>query len=161
MLEDPLENVLNVVAHCLPMEQAVAVWDSALNKNLIDYPRLQRLPFNGVASQVLANVSRFADSGLESFVRLRLAWLKLRIVPQAWVLGHRVDYLIGDRLILLIDGSQHEGKQRRLDNAHDFELRQRGYEIIRVGYVEVMFDWPAVQLKIMQAIGLGMHLKKR
>lgn len=156
-LLDAIENVLDTVAHCLPVEEAIAVWDSALNKDLIDYPRLARLPFTGVAKRVLAGASRFADSGLESYVRQRLAWLRLRIVPQAWVLGHRVDFLIGDRLVLQIDGSQHEGRQRRSDNGHDFELGQRGYEVIRVGYAEVVFDWPGVQLKIMQALALGRH----
>lgn len=156
-LLDAIENVLDTVAHCLSVEEAIAVWDSALNKGLIDCPRLVRLPFTGVAKQVLAGTSRFADSGLESYVRQRLAWLRLRIVPQAWVLGHRVDFLIGDRLVLQVDGSQHEGKQRRSDNGHDFELRQRGYEVIRVGYAEVVFDWPGVQLKTMQALALGRH----
>lgn len=160
-LVDPLVNTLDAVAHCLPLEEAVAVWDSALNNKLIEYAVLARLPFKGVAKQVLLRASRFADSGLESYVRQRLAWLRLRIVAQAWVLGHRVDFLIGERLILQIDGAQHEGAQRTSDNTHDAELSLRGYEVIRVGYWQVVDDWPAVQQLIMMAIAQGLHRGKR
>lgn len=139
----------------------MAVWDSALNNKLIEYAVLARLPFKGVAKQVLLRASRFADSGLESYVRQRLAWLRLRIVAQAWVLGHRVDFLIGERLILQIDGAQHEGAQRTSDNTHDAELSLRGYEVIRVGYWQVVDDWPAVQQLIMMAIAQGLHRGKR
>lgn len=121
-LEDSIENVLNAVAHCQPFEEAVAIWDSALNKGLVEWQRLSRLPLTGLAKEVLLASNRFADSGLESYVRTRLAWLKLRIVAQAWAHGHRVDFLIGERLVLQVDGSQHTGAQRSSDNQHDAEL---------------------------------------
>lgn len=157
-LEDPLENVLNIVAHCQPFEEAVAIWDSALNKRLVEWQTLAKLPLTGLAKTVLLASNRFADSGLESYVRTRLAWLKLRVVAQAWVHGHRVDFLIGERLVLQVDGSQHTGIQRSNDNQHDAELVLRGYEVIRVTYTQVVFDWPAVQQRIMQAIAQGKHL---
>lgn len=142
------------------LEEAVTIWDSALNKQLIDYAVLARLPFKGVAKKVLERASRFADSGLESYVRQRLAWLRIRIVPQAWIYGHRVDFLIGDRLILQVDGRQHQGAQRTSDIAHDAMLALRGYEVIRVSYEQIMGDWPAVQLRIMMAIAQGLHLDR-
>lgn len=157
-IEDPIENVLNLVAHCQPLEEAVAIWDSALNKGLVEWTTLARLPFTGVAKDVLLASSRFADSGLESYVRIRLAWLKIRIVAQAWLHGHRVDFLIGQRLVLQVDGKQHVGAQRTKDNKHDAGLRLRGYEVIRVTYSQIVFDWPAVQQQIMRAIAQGMHL---
>ncbi|MFC6234672.1 endonuclease domain-containing protein [Leucobacter soli] len=157
-LEDPLANVLDAVARCQPFEEAVAIWDSALNNGLVEWLVLSRLPFAGVAKDVLAASNRFADSGLESYVRTRLAWLRVRIVAQAWVHGHRVDFLIGERLVLQIDGSQHSGAQRMADNRHDAELRLRGYEVIRIGYTQVMRDWPNVQQLIMDAISQGLHL---
>lgn len=157
-LEDPLENALNAVAHCQPFEEAVAIWDSALNKRLVEWQTLSKLPLTGRAKKVLLASNRFADSGLESYVRTRLAWLRIRIVAQAWLYGHRVDFLIGARLVLQIDGSQHTGAQRSSDNQHDAELRLRGYEIIRVTYTQVMFDWPTVQQQIMLAVAQGKHL---
>lgn len=157
-LGDPLENVLDTVARCQPLEEAVAIWDSALNRGLLEWLSLSRLPFKGPARKVLAMSSRFADSGLESYVRMRLAWLNVRVVAQAWVHGHRVDFLIGHRLILQIDGSHHIGSQRTKDARHDAEVSLLGYEVIRVTYAQVMYDWPAVQQRIMRAVAQGKHL---
>ena len=157
-IEDSIENVLNTVAHCQPFEEAVAIWDSALNKRLVEWSALGRLSLTGAARAVHAASSSFADSGLESYVRVRLAWLKLRIVPQTWVHGHRVDFLIGQRLILQIDGAQHVGAQRTKDDEHDAEVALLGFSVIRVTYTQVMGDWPAVQQRILMAIGQGAHL---
>lgn len=157
-LEDRLENILDVVARCRPFEEAVAIWDSALNKRLVEWLALSRLPLTGAARRVLMASSRFADSGLESYVRVRLAWLKERIVAQAWVHGRRVDFLIGQRLIFQIDGNQHVGAQRGKDDQHDAEVRLLGFEIVRATYAQVMYDWPAVQDRIMAAVAQGLHL---
>lgn len=158
LVEDSIENVLNTVAHCQMFEEAVAIWDSALNKRLVEWSALGRLQLKGVAKEVHAASSMFADSGLESYVRLRLAWLKVSVTAQAWVLGHRVDFLLGRRLILQIDGSQHVGAQRTKDDEHDAKVALLGFHVIRVTYAQVMYDWPAVQHRIMIAIGQGLHL---
>lgn len=100
----------------------------------------------------------YSDSGLETFVIPRLRWLRLRIVPQAWIRGHRVDFLIGERLVLQIDGATHIGAQRVQDNRHDAELLLMGYHVIRVGYGQVVDDWPGVQALIMRAVAQGLHL---
>ncbi len=157
-LEDPLVNVLDTVARCQPFEEAVAIWDSALNKGLVEWLALSRFPFTGKSKQVLAASNRFADSGLESYVRTRLAWMRIRVVAQAWLQGHRVDFLIGQRLILQIDGSQHTGAQRTKQGQHDAKVSLLGYKVIRVTYAQVMHDWPAVQLLIMEALAQGKHL---
>lgn len=159
VIEDPIENVLNHVAHCQKFEDAVAVWDSALNKRLVDRSTLARLPLRGAAKEVLEASSGFAESGLESFVRLRLRWLRVRVTAQAWILGHRVDFLLGERLVLQIDGGHHVGPQRTSDISHDAELVLRGYAVIRVGYEQVVHRWPEVQARIMQAIAQGLHLE--
>lgn len=101
--------------------------------------------------------NRSADSGLESYVRMRLAWLKVRIVAQAWVHGRRVNFLIGHRRILQIDGSHHIGSQRTKDDRHDAEVSLLGYEVIRVTYAQVMHDWAAVQQRLIHAVAQGKH----
>ena len=158
-LVEPPENMLDQVARCVPHEEAVAVWDSALHTGLVDLDKLRGMHFRGRARALLEAASPFAGSGLESYVRLRLGWLRVSITWQAWLLGHRVDFLIGERLVLQIDGGTHVGLQRSADIRHDAELRLRGYTVIRVGYVDVMERWPAVQSLIMQAIGQGLHLR--
>ncbi len=157
LLIDPVENVLALVAACQPYEAALAVWESALNKKIVDPLVLGRLRLSARARELLAAANPFADSGLESFVLPRLAWMKVRIVPQVWLYGHRVDFLIGDRLVLQIDGGTHVDAQRAADIRHDAELMLRGYHIIRVGYDQVVYDWPGVQALIMQAVAQGLH----
>lgn len=89
----------------------------------------------------------------------RLRWLKLRIVQQTWIAGHWVDLLIGDRLVLQIDGAHHDDpKQRQKDIAYDARLRLLGYTVIRVSYQQVMNDWPSVQHLIMQAVAQRLHV---
>lgn len=159
LLEDRLENVLAYVAGCQPWESALAIWESALNRRATTLERLRRLPFRGAARRLLAESTPFSDSGLESIFLTRLRWLRVRIVPQAWVNGHRVDFLIGERLVVQIDGATHTGAQRTSDNRHDGALDLDGYHVIRVGYWQVLEDWPGVQLLIMTAIAQGHHLR--
>lgn len=157
LLEDPIENVLAVVAECQPHEPALAIWESALRKGLIDRQALLRMELPCRARELLAVASPFSDSGLETFIPGRLSWLGLRIVPQAWIAGHKVDFLIGDRLVLQIDGAHHVGLQRTQDIEHDAQLMLLGYHVIRVGYDQIMNDWVSVQDVIMRAIAQDLH----
>ncbi|MEU1970554.1 type IV toxin-antitoxin system AbiEi family antitoxin domain-containing protein [Microbacterium sp. NPDC019599] len=156
-LVDPIENVLATVAVCRPHEEALAIWESALNRGMVDSLALKRLPFTGRARQLREEASPYSDSGLESFVVPRLRWMRLRIVPQAWLAGRPVDFLIGERLVLQIDGGHHVGPQREADIAHDARLMLMGYHVIRVGYGQVVDDWPGVQALIMRAVAEGLH----
>lgn len=160
-LVDPIENVLALTASCLPFEEALAIWESAMERGLVQLPTLGRLPFRGRARDVLDQASPFAGSGLESFIPPRLMWLRVPIVPQAWIAGHRVDFLLGDRLVLQIDGGSHIGMQREADNAHDAELMLLGYHVIRVGYAQVMHRWHDVQDTVARAVAQGLHRAER
>lgn len=156
-LADPIENVLALVSACQPHDAALAIWESALRKGLVDRARLQQMPLPSAARQLLIEANPYADSGLETIFSTRLRWLGLRILSQIWIHGHHVDFLIGDRLVVQIDGGHHVGNQRSSDIAHDAELRLRGYSVFRFGYQQVMADWPFVQSIIMQAVAQGLH----
>jgi very-short-patch-repair endonuclease len=156
-LIDPIENALALVAQCQPFEAALAVWESALQKQLVDPLVLQRLPLPARAHEILQRANPFAESGLETFVIPRLRWLRLRIIPQVWIAGHRVDFLIGECLVLQTDGGTHVGAQRELDNRHDALLNLMGYHVIRVGYHQVVSDWASVQDAILRAVAQGLH----
>lgn len=157
---DPVENALGYIAECEPFERALATWDSALNKGLVQIDALSRLPLRPAARRVLASASPFADAGLETYLRPRLRWLRQPLRIQIWIHGHRVDALLGDRLVLQIDGRHHVGAQRSEDIKHDAALMLLGYHVIRVSYSQVMFDWPAVQDVIMRAIAQGLHVAR-
>ncbi len=160
VLVDPIENVLGAVAACRLFEQAVAIWESALNKGLVDLAALRRLRLSPTARRIAEIVTPFADSGLESFAVPRLRWMRLPLSRQIWIAGHRVDLLIGDRLVLQIDGGHHVGPQREQDIAHDAALTLLGYHVIRVGYAQVVERWHEVQDLVMRAVAQGLHLAR-
>lgn len=157
-LTDPIENVLALVADCEPFERALATWESALNQGLVSLAGLSEYPWKPSARDLLEQANPFADAGTETYLRDRLRWLNLRILVQVWLAGHRVDVLIGARLILQIDGKHHVGAQRSEDIRHDAELRLMGYHVIRVSYQQLMYEWPTVQELIMRAVAQSLHL---
>ncbi len=157
VLVDPIENVLMTVASCRPFEEARTVWDSALNRELVDLAALRRLPWRGAARKLIEESTPWADSGLETLFVVRLRWLRLPIRVQISIAGHRVDVLIGERLVVQIDGGHHVGAQRTSDIRHDAQLLLSGYHVIRVGYEQVVHRWPEVQEQIMRAVAQGLH----
>lgn len=157
-LIDPVENVLSLVSTCLPFAQALAIWESALRKDLVSLQSLRAMPFGPRGRRLIAVARPWSDSGLESIATSRLRFLRLPITQQAFVLGKPVDVLIGDRLILEIDGATHTGRQRDRDIAFDARAAANGYHVIRVSYVQVLEQWPMVQRMIMTAVAQGRHL---
>jgi len=158
VLEDGIENTLVLVAECRPFEEALVVWESALHAGLVSLAVMRRLRLTERVRRVLEATAPFADSGVETVVVPRLRWMGLPLRRQIVIAGRPVDLLIGDRLVLQIDGGHHIGPQRDADNAHDATLRLMGYHVIRVSYRQVFDDWPAVQERIMLAVAQGLHL---
>jgi very-short-patch-repair endonuclease len=147
------------VAACQPFEVALAVWESALRKEEVSARRWHGFAFRP-ARRVLAAAEVWSDSGLETIVVPRLRWMRLSLRRQIWIAGHRVDLLIGERLVLQIDGGHHVGAQRDADNAHDAALMLLGYHVIRVGYRQVIHQWEQVQDVLMRAVAQGLHLAR-
>lgn len=154
---DPIENVLVAVSRCLPHEQALAVWESALRQGAVSRTALARLDLPPAARRLCDEASPFPDSGLETLLPTRLRWLRLPMTPQAWILGRPVDLLIGERLVIQIDGGHHVGAQRAADIAHDALLMLHGYHVIRVTYHQVVNEWIAVQELISRAVAQELH----
>ncbi|WOF24584.1 DUF559 domain-containing protein [Microbacterium betulae] len=154
---DPVENVLVLAAVCQPYENALAIWESAWRKGKVDMEVLAGLELPPAARRLVADAMPFADSGVETLVVPRLRWMRLPLRRQFWIAGHAVDLLIGDRLVLQIDGGHHIGEQRDSDNEHDARLRLMGYHVIRVSYRQVRFDWATVQELIVRAVAQGLH----
>lgn len=157
-VRDSIENVLGYVDACRPYAEAHAIWESALNKKLVRLDQLRRLPYKGAAARLLYDCSPYSDSGLESMVKQSLRWIKVPIRAQTMAHGRCVDFLIGERLVLQIDGGHHVGAQRTSDIAHDAELTLAGYHVIRVSYEQVVHGWPEVQDRILMAVAQGLHL---
>ncbi|MFS0732044.1 DUF559 domain-containing protein [Microbacterium sp. 1P10UB] len=156
-LFDRVENVLAVVANCQPHERALAVWESALRQGQVTRETLRLLPLSTTARSLLEKCSLHSDSGLETFIPVRLRFLRLPIRRQVWLAGHFVDFLIGDRLVLQVDGGHHVGAQRRSDIAHDARLMLLGFHVIRLDYVQIMSRWAEVHDVIVLAVAQGLH----
>ena len=81
---------------------------------------------------------------------------------QVVLLGRPVDLLIGERLVIQVDGFAHHSSsaQRSKDVAFDAELTLNGYTVFRFTYAQVMHDWDTVERTIARAIAAGAHLAR-
>jgi len=158
----PLPDLLSHVAVCLPHEEALAVWEGAVRSGRATAPQLRRIPWRRTRARALASVvGDRSDSILETLVASRLRGLGIAHVQQARLLGHAVDFLIGDRLVLQVDGFAHhsDARQRHSDVEHDARLLLEGYVVLRVTYRHVVHEWEALvarlQLALAQRLDLG------
>ncbi len=134
ILADPVENVLAARRDMSAVRDGTGGVGVGAAQGVDDRRRARADSLLPAARRILRRRAAFSDSGLETVVVPRLRWMRVRIVPQAWIAGHRVDFLIGERLVLQIDGGHHVGSQRERDIAHDAQLMLLGYHVIRVGY---------------------------
>lgn len=160
-LVEPIANALWHVADCQPFENALATWESALRGGHVSSQMLDGLPMRSEAGQrVRAAAGQLSDSGIESIPVTRLARIGITVRQQVVIDGHPVDGLIGERLVLQIDGYEFHrtAEQRRRDIAADRRLRLMGYTVLRIDYHEVLFGWDAIELEICMAVAQGLHL---
>jgi very-short-patch-repair endonuclease len=156
---DPIDPVLEAArcaARCLPLEHAVAVLDSALHLQLVALPELRR-DADARMRRIIPLLDARSGSGLESLARVRLRRLRVRVRPQVRIPGvGRVDLLIGDRLILELDGEEfHDFDRDRLRDRRAAVLR---YLTIRASYRQVMDDWAALEAQLLVLIRRREHL---
>jgi len=153
---DPVLDAVRCAAHCLPLEHAIAALDSALHLRLVTLAEL-RLDADARMRRMIPLLDARSESGLESFARLRLRRLRIRLRTQVRIPGvGRVDILIGDRLILELDGEEFHDFER--DRARDRRAAVRGYVTIRASYRQVMNEWAALEAELMVLIRRRDHL---
>jgi len=159
-----VESVPDTLAHlaaCLPHEEALVVWESAVRLERLDPAVLRRYRWRAPdARRRAADVTGLSDSGLETLFVSRIRAMGLAVRQQVLLLGHRVDGLIGERLVTQLDGFAFHSSatDRGRDLAHDRELIARGYTVLRFTYAEVVHQWPRVEAAIVRAVAQGLHL---
>lgn len=154
-------NALAHIADCQPVDAAVATFDSAVRSGFISVEELRRLAAirGGRFAEVVALCSARSDSGLESLTRVRLVWVGIACREQVVIDGHPVDLLIGDRLIIQLDGGQHADRvQLARDRRQDRRLRRMGYTVLRFGYADVVFNWDRTWAEIRAHLAQRAHL---
>jgi very-short-patch-repair endonuclease len=160
-LEAPTEEALAHIAVCQPFEVALVLWESAARVEGLSGDALRRIRFGSRAARdVAASVVGLSDSGLETLVVLPLRGWGVPVRQQVKIAGRRVDVLVGERLVLQIDGFEHHrtSAQRSSDIAHDAELRLRGYTVLRLSYAQIVHDWAGVERLIRRALAAGLHV---
>jgi len=154
---DPLRALLHL-AECVPSEFLSATADSVLRKMPALAAELRRLaidlPASARAGVLVAD--GVCESGIETLFWLRMRHLQPR--RQVAIAGvGRVDFLLGDRLIVEVDGAAfHTGYvQFESDRRRDAALSARGYRVLRFSYRQVLERWPEVHAAVWAAILRG------
>lgn len=158
-LIDPAVNVLFQVARCLPLADALPVWESAIRLRAVEPSLLARVQWRSEPAQRLAaEASRLSDSGVETSFVLLMRSIDVTVRQQVLIDGHRVDGLIGLHLITQIDGfAHHRAADRRRDIRADARLALRGYTVLRFDYYQVLFEPEAVIATVAAAMAQGLH----
>jgi very-short-patch-repair endonuclease len=160
-LLDSIEDTLAHVAVCLPAEEAQVVWNSALKVENLTPAAIRRVRWRSrQARDCAGRASDQSDSGLETILVVRLSGWGVPMRQQVAILGRPVDLLIGERLVVQIDGFAHHATsaQRSKDVAFDAELTLNGYTVLRFTYAHVVHDLDGVERTIARAIAAGAHL---
>ncbi len=152
-----VETALVQLYRCEGDESFFASLESALHLSKISRAGLLRVRAAVPASaRWLVDLAHAkSESGLESLLRLRLHVLGLVLAAQVVIPGvGRVDFVIGDRLIIEVDGKQnHAGQSKRhKDLMRDAEASALGYETLRFSYAQLVHEWPTVQAAILGAL---------
>lgn len=158
--EDPILNVLYHVAQCFPRVEALAVWESAIRKGLTEAAVLRQVAWRRPNATAIAEVSSaLSDSGLETHFVHRMRIAGVAVKQQIWLDGHPVDGLIGDSLVVQLDGFAHHSSaaQRRRDIEADARLATRGYVVLRFDYYQILFQWEQVVTTILTAMAQSAH----
>jgi very-short-patch-repair endonuclease len=158
--EDHMLNVLYHVAQCMRRPDALAVWESAIRRGLTEPSVLQGVAWRRAeAAAIAARASALSDSGLETHFANGMRAASVSVRQQVWLDGHPVDGLIGEWLVVQIDGFEHHSSaaDRRRDIAADARLVTRGYVVLRFDYHQILFEWPHVLETILTAIAQGAH----
>lgn len=150
------------MCRCEPPEFVVAAADSAVHYGLIGRGAWSRalIPLPTRLRLQLSDVDGRSESIIESLCRYRCRRLGLSVHSQVWVApGIRVDLMIGERLIVEVDGREHHSDPVAFerDRVRDARLSALGYRVLRFSYNQVMFDWPLVEASILAATARGDH----
>lgn len=158
---DGLASGIAEMFRCAGTVPAMVALESALNRRLLTVQAVEliRELTPGWAGRALDLATPDSDSGLETIARLLLHRLRVRVRTQVSIPGvRRVDLLVGDRLVLELDGRAfHSGEDFERDRAQDLELALRGYLVVRLSYRMVTSDWDRTHRAVAELVRRGLH----
>lgn len=155
----PMESLADVI-NCQTPEFVIAIADSVLHAHpelrgqwsaLVDAAPRAFLPW-------LSRVDGACESGTESLWFTRIAEFRLPIRRQMHVPGiGRVDFMIGDRLIVEVDGAAYHTDPAAFerDRRRDARLSALGFRVLRFSYRQTMGRWHEVKAAVLAAVVRG------
>ena len=159
---DPPAVAALATARCCDVDELFAVLERAVMRGT---PRAELESLSAFAGAkfrtALAALSPpyLSGSGVESLVKFRLRQLRLVFRQQVQIGDYRVDFLIGRRMVLEVDGLAYHGDrtQFRTDRERDRYLQSRGYLVLRFTADEVLWNWPWCEAEIMRFVRSRQH----
>ena len=157
--------LLRQIFLCRGVEEFYVSLESALHLGLLARDGLDwlRAHCGNAVRDAISFARTDAESGLESLLRWRMRWLGITLSTQVDIPSvGRVDFLLGDRLILEVDGvGNHDGRSNRhKDLIRDANAAAWGFSTLRFDYAMVVHDWPTVVAAILGHLGRGIHLDR-
>lgn len=162
LLRDLPESLLDY-AGCAPPEMLAA----SANSLIREHPTIRdgwadllgRLPRR--THRFVELVDGVCESGTEFVFWIRLVSLHSRMRRQVRIPGvGRVDFLIGERLVVEIDGYTHHGDREAFerDRHRDALAGAAGYRVLRFSHRQVFDRWMSVAAAVFAAVARGDHL---
>ncbi len=154
----PLDLALAHMVACLSELEAVCAIDSALQSGATTLARIAQHLSSRARPLLLLCDSR-AESGVETVFRLRAQRSGFEFRVQQPLPGGRVDFVIGERLLIEVDGSEHHSGHHEFvrDRERDALHKALGYSVIRFTYDQVINRWHEVESVLSLMLGRGEH----
>ena len=150
------------MATCVSPELVVAAADSAIRTGAFDAAAwgsaIEPLPQQ--LRTLLSEADGSVESITESVFRFRCRRLGLRMRSQVSIPGvGRVDFLIGTRLVVEVDGYSYHSNPDRFENdrRRDARLSALGFRALRFSYRQVFERWHEVRAAVLAAVARNDH----
>jgi very-short-patch-repair endonuclease len=165
LLLDPISSLAEVI-RCQPIEFTVAVADSGLRPiGFAGYPLISPHEWQSLIDcfpgrhRQLQLADGICESGTESIAWVRFVALRIPLERQVWIDGMRVDFLIGRRLVVEVDGAAYHIDSVRFeaDRRRDAYLCVLDYIVLRFSYNQVIYRWHEVEAAVLAAVARGDH----
>ncbi len=161
VVDRPIASVVEALGdleRCGPFESFAVGLDSALHLGLVtaEHELAKR--------HAAAGITGVCESGIETLFWLRLPALRRSIRRQVDIPGvGRVDFLIGLRLVVEVDGREHHASPESFerDRARDAHLARLGYRVVRFSYRQIMHEWGTVEATVRGLVAQGEHRARR
>lgn len=153
-----VSDALSDYRRCVPLDWYLAALDSALHRAPLERDALRR---DGHPVGV-DGIDGVCESGTETMFWLAIRRLLPSVRRQQWIPGiGRVDFLVGERLVVEIDSREfHDtGSGRAADRRRDLDLSLAGYRCLRFDYDQIVNHLDRVIAAVLAAVSRGDHLR--